>query len=76
MRMSKLPLYEQVRLDIEAKINNQVWKKGELIPTEFELEKIYRVSRITIRQALKTLEEKQLIKRTPGLGTVVDQTDK
>ena len=76
MRVSKLPLYEQVRLDIEAKINNQVWKKGELIPTEFELEKIYRVSRITIRQALKTLEEKQLIKRTPGLGTVVDQTDK
>jgi GntR family transcriptional regulator len=76
MRVSKLPLYEQVRLDIEAKINNQVWKKGELIPTELELEKIYKVSRITIRQALKTLEEKLLIKRTPGLGTVVDQSDK
>lgn len=76
MRMSKIPLYQQIRLDIEEKINNQVWKKGELMPTELELEKIYRVSRITIRQALKALEEKQLIKRTPGLGTVVDQSDK
>lgn len=74
--MSKMPLYQQIRLDLEAKINNQVWKKGELIPTELELEKIYQVSRITIRQALKALEDKQLIKRTPGLGTIVDQSDK
>ena len=76
MRVSKLPLYQQIRLDLEEKINNQVWKKGDMIPTELQLEKMYRVSRITIRQALKVLEEKQLIRRTPGFGTIVDQSDK
>jgi GntR family transcriptional regulator len=76
MRQTKLPLYQQIRFDLEKKINEQTWKKGQLIPTEFELEKHYGVSRITIRQALKVLENKQLIKRTPGLGTVVHQSDK
>ncbi len=76
MRTSKLPLYQQIRIDLESKINQKVWKKGDLIPTENELEKHYRVSRITIRQALKVLEQKQLIKRKPGLGTIVDQSEK
>ncbi|MFZ9781994.1 MAG: GntR family transcriptional regulator, partial [Bacilli bacterium] len=71
MRVSKLPLYQQIRLDLEDKINNQVWKKGDMIPTELQLEKMYRVSRITIRKALKVLQDKQLIRRTPGYATIV-----
>ena len=43
------PLYEQLMDAIREDIQKQVYKPGDRLPTETELEQIYGVSRITVR---------------------------
>lgn len=69
-----MPLYKQVVLDIENKISQGIYSKGERIPTEQELAKIYSISRVTVRNALDELSSCGLIERTPGKGTFVCNT--
>ncbi|HWQ79884.1 MAG TPA: GntR family transcriptional regulator [Anaerovoracaceae bacterium] len=52
-------------------IEKLVWAPGNKIPTEQELCEQYNVSRITVRRALKALEDKSHIVRIPGKGTFV-----
>ncbi|HEY0296332.1 MAG TPA: GntR family transcriptional regulator [Bordetella sp.] len=42
---------------------------GDKLPTEEQLGKRFSVSRLTVRQALHTLEEEGIIARRPGVGT-------
>jgi DNA-binding GntR family transcriptional regulator len=44
---------------------------GEKLPSEDDLARILRVSRATVREALRTLEAEGLIARRHGIGTVV-----
>ncbi|MDH3236405.1 MAG: winged helix-turn-helix domain-containing protein, partial [Alphaproteobacteria bacterium] len=44
-------------------------------PTEAQLSKRFRVSRFTVREALRAIEEMGLISRRPGAGTTVETTD-
>jgi GntR family transcriptional regulator len=44
---------------------------GSLLPGELELAATYRVSRHTVREALRLLGELGLIHRQPGVGTVI-----
>lgn len=44
---------------------------GSLLPGEIELAATYRVSRHTVREALRLLGELGLIDRQPGVGTVI-----
>lgn len=46
-------------------------KAGEKLPGEHELAQILQVSRVTVREALRTLERERLISRRRGIGTVV-----
>jgi len=69
----KMPFYIQVRNSIRQKIESGEWKEGDLIPSEFELVKIYGVSRVTIRTAIKVLVQEQYVIRRPGFGTFVYQ---
>lgn len=71
IQYSNLPLWLYVSKKIEEDINNQKYKKGDILPSEFELCDIYNVSRITIRGALARLEDLAKIKRIKGKGTVV-----
>lgn len=66
-----MPLYIQVYEDIKKKIQNRDFKEGEKLPSERALSIKYDVSRITIREALKHLEEKQYIKIEHGKGSYV-----
>ncbi|WP_110929952.1 GntR family transcriptional regulator [Paenibacillus bouchesdurhonensis] len=50
--MAKKSLYLKVRDDLAEKIQNKMYKKGEFIPSESELEEEYKVSRTTIRTGL------------------------
>ena len=69
--MKQPKLYEQARRRIERLIADQGIKPGSQIPTESELASEFYVSRTTIRNALKALEQEGKIERTPGRGTVV-----
>ena len=68
---SEVPLYYQLGTVLREQILSGTYKIGDQLPTEAELVADYGVSRITVRQALKTLEDDQLIRREAGRGTFV-----
>jgi GntR family transcriptional regulator len=71
-REAPLPLYFQLREAIVREIHGQGLTPGDRLPTELELERRYRVSRSTIRQALNELEADGVIRRIQGKGTFVE----
>ncbi|HCL90016.1 MAG TPA: hypothetical protein DHW70_01635 [Candidatus Atribacteria bacterium] len=64
-------LHVQIERAIQNKVNNREWSYDEKIPSERELSKIYKVSRITIRSALDDLVRKNILYRIQGKGTFV-----
>ncbi|MGV9852139.1 GntR family transcriptional regulator [Streptomyces sp. NPDC003442] len=68
------PRYVVIADDLMKKIAAGKWPVGELLPTEPELAAEYRVSRETLRRALKRLELGGLISRHPGTGTRVERS--
>jgi GntR family transcriptional regulator len=68
---SPMPLYQQLKIELRRSIEAGVWKAGEAIPPERELMERYRISRITVRQALADLEGEGLLHRRHGKGTFV-----
>lgn len=71
-----VPLYVQISQDLKEKIDTGVYEYGQNIPTEFELQEMYDVSRITVRQAIQSLEQEGLVVRARGKGTVVSKQEK
>ena len=67
----ELPLYLQVKNTLMQRIEAEEYLDGELLPTELELQKMFNVSRITIRQAMGKLANEGYIFRIPGKGTFV-----
>ena len=67
----KTPLYYQIYDYFKNKIRTEELKEGEGLPPERDLAKIFEVSRETVRQALKKLEEENYIYRIHGNGTFV-----
>jgi DNA-binding GntR family transcriptional regulator len=56
---------------IQDKIISGAWYEGMLIPSESQLCEMYQVSRITVRRALKELEDQSLVYKIQGKGTFV-----
>lgn len=71
-REAPLPLYFQLREAIVREIHHLGLGPGDRLPTELELERRYRVSRSTIRQALNDLAADGVIRRIQGKGTFVE----
>jgi GntR family transcriptional regulator len=67
------PLYQRVAVQIRAAISAGRIPAGAQIPTEDELALHFGVSLITIRSALKDLQDTGLIERRQGRGTFVRQ---
>jgi len=65
-------LYLQVIDRIKQEIESGNYKEGEKLPSEFELSKILGVSRATLREALRILEEDHVVTRRHGVGTFVN----
>ncbi|WP_157404674.1 GntR family transcriptional regulator [Shouchella shacheensis] len=63
------PLYLQVIDKLKADIES--FEEGQKLPSEFELSKQLGVSRATLREALRLLEEDGLVVRRHGVGTFV-----
>lgn len=65
------PMYQQIAEDVKKKIQTGEYKENEQIPTETELEKIYGVSRITVRKAMEILVGEEILIRKRRMGTFV-----
>lgn len=65
-------LYLQVIDHLKQDIEKGVYKEKEKLPSEFELAKELGVSRATLREALRILEEENVIIRRHGVGTFVN----
>lgn len=70
-RSSPLPLYHQVKADIQRNIEHGEWPPGHRLPSEAELCKRYGASRITIRRAIGDLAGEGLLQPISGRGTYV-----
>ena len=67
----KQTLYQKIYNDLILDIENKKYQIGDKLPTEAELSKQYKVSRITAKKAMDMLAEKKLVARRQGLGTIV-----
>ena len=65
-------LYLQVIDRLKQDIEKGVYKEKEKLPSEFDLAKQLGVSRATLREALRILEEENVIIRRHGVGTFVN----
>jgi GntR family transcriptional regulator len=65
-------LYLQVIDRIKQDIDKGIYKEKEQLPSEFDLAKLLGVSRATLREALRILEEENVIIRRHGVGTFVN----
>lgn len=66
------PLYLQLFEKLQSAISNKTLNTGNKLPTEQELSKQFKVSRITVRKALKELEQRGLIIKVQGKGTFIN----
>ena len=64
-------IYEHIVDQIHALIREGRWAPGDQIPPERELAERFRVSRTSVREALRALESVGLIEIRPGEGTFV-----
>jgi GntR family transcriptional regulator len=70
-RRSVVPLYYQIQQHLLDQIRAGVLKPGELIPSEQEISDRLRISRMTARQALKSLCDLGVTYSQRGKGTFV-----
>lgn len=72
LRADNRPLYLLVIDKIKQDIENGLIKPGNKLPSEFELAKELGISRATLREALRILEDENVIIRKHGVGTFVN----
>jgi GntR family transcriptional regulator len=68
---SATPFYHQVKTSLLQEMESERLQPGDRLPGEFELARLFGVSRIVIRQALTELAYEGYIERRSGLGTFV-----
>jgi GntR family transcriptional regulator len=71
VRQAGHPLYLQVRDYIQQRIDSGRWRSGARIPREKDLCRELAVSRITVREAMRTLVSEGKLERVQGRGTFV-----
>lgn len=68
------PLHAQIAAELRQQIKDRALAPGEKLPSEAELSNRYNVSRVTVRHALRTLEQEGLVVARAGVGRVVKAT--
>lgn len=68
-----IPLYHQLKTLILQEIEAGTWKPDQQLPTEEQLSSRFRVSKITVRQALRELSNLGWVRREQGRGTFVQK---
>ncbi len=67
------PLYLRIKEYLEGLIENQTYKPGDRLPSENSLANELGVSRATLREALRVLEEEGKIVKHQGIGTFISE---
>lgn len=70
---SMVPLYQQLSTIIVSQIEKGEFKSGEQIPSEEQLLRLYGVSRVTVRKAIKQLVDENILVKKQGKGTFVSR---
>ena len=68
-------LYELVAEQVEEMILSGQLASGDRLPSEAELGEQFSVSRTVVREAIKVLADKGLVRPEPGRGTFVARPD-
>ena len=66
-----LPLYLQIKMIIKKRLDDKVYEVGDILPSELEFQDEFKVSRITVRNAINELVHEGYLQRTRGKGTIV-----
>ena len=74
-RKTGIKLHEQITVRLRELITNGELKPGDRLPPERTLAQLFHVSRNSIREAIRTLENKQVLICRPGSGTFVADLD-
>lgn len=72
--MGRTPAYKKVYFSIKRSIQEGTYKPGTLLPSEPELEKLFDVSRTTVRKAVSLLTSEGYLDVKQGRGTLVLDT--
>ena len=67
----KVPKYYALKKALIAKIDNEEYGPGEMIPSESRLIEYYQLSRITVRKAIDELVNEGYLYKVQGKGTYV-----
>jgi len=66
-----VPAYQQIQSAIRKRIDNGELKPGDMVDSERELARIHKVSLMTARHALTSLEREGVVERRRSAGTFV-----
>ncbi len=66
-----MTLFEKIAMELSEQISSGKYSVGEPLPNESDLQKIYEVSRTTVRKAIDMLVEEKLVTRKKGVGLFV-----
>ena len=70
-RRTDAPLYQQIREILATQIRDGTFKSGDQLPSEDHLGREFRVTRMTVRQAISGLVSEGMVYRRHGRGTFV-----
>jgi GntR family transcriptional repressor for pyruvate dehydrogenase complex len=73
--VKKTRIYEEVVAQLHQLIEEGKLKAGDRLPSERELAETFRVSRGSVREAIKALEREGLVVARPGSGTFISAVD-
>lgn len=65
------PMYEQIKMSIDRRIEAEEWPSDFQIPSEDQLAEEFGVSSLTVRRALRELQAEGVLIRIQGRGTFV-----
>jgi DNA-binding GntR family transcriptional regulator len=70
---TSIPMYKRLYVTLRKHISEGVYSKGDLLPSENDLCRIYGLTRPTVRQALSFLANEGFIRKHQGKGSIVQQ---
>lgn len=69
--VEKIRAYENIVQQILSLLRDGILKHDDQLPAERELAKILKVSRETVREAIRTLELRNVLQSRQGSGTYI-----